>query len=526
MKRVLIFFGLLFSIGLSAQSPNQNISNYTFSDCEPFIAVNPANPNNVIAAWIKVTGFTQAAIAVSYSNNAGQTWSSPQNMGHLSASWTSADPSITFNSSGTAFLAYVDYEYPSLDSGAVAVVSSANGGMTWSSPVQAIDGLINSDKPVDRPWIVADNSGGTYNGRLYITSKNYENGSTTNHVYYCYSSDNGMTWSPLAILDDVIPCDLVSSMGCLTVGADGTVYIAYFSYNLASSLFPRVILSKSIDGGANFSESVITNITGASVINDTLQGSMNLSANPIDPNNLILTVTDGRNGDADILCIRSTNGGTTWNNTTPVRINDDALGNGNEQDMCWASFAPDGTFAAAWRDRRNGGTSVTSPFEIWIAASVDGGAAFSVNKNVSTALSPDIPLQKGNDFIGIALSNDFVFTDWSDFRGPNYEIYTNRDSLSSLVSVYAHSAKEIGLICYPNPFTDEITFSFELKENVSKCSISVFDMNGKKIKTIHQGPLTKGKHEFNYNGKNLKAGNYVFVMETVAESYRKVFVKE
>jgi len=526
MKNMVLSTLFLFPAILFSQAPNQNISNYVFPDTEPFIAVNPTNPDNVIAAWMKLTAASQLSIAVSYSNNGGVSWSSPQNIPHQVSTWTSADVSIDFNSTGTAFLSFVDYKFNTLDSGAVLVTSSANGGATWTSPVEAVDCLVTSDKPVDRPWIVADKTGGTYDGNLYITTKNYEDGSTTNHVYFTKSVDDGLTWELLTIIDDSIPCDLVTSMGALTVGADGTIYIAYISYHTVMSLFPRIILSKSIDGGTTFTESIVTNVTGASVINDTLQGSVNLSANPTDPNNLIFTFTDGRNGDADILCIKSANGGTSWNNATPVRINDDATGNGNEQDMCWAAFAPDGTYAATWRDRRNGGTSVVSPFEIWVATSDDGGATFATNKKISTALSNDIPIVKGNDFIGIALSNDFLFTNWCDYRTGNYEIFTNRDSLQSLVSINEIKEEKLNVVCYPNPFTEEITFSFTLNEISNNIKISVYEINGKLVKKLFSGKLQKGKQEFVFNGKNLDAGNYLFSVEGEGVNVRKVFVKK
>lgn len=125
MKKLILFVILLFPLISFSQLPNQNISNYVFPDTEPYIAVNPTNPNNVIAAWMKLTGASQMAIAVSYSNNAGVSWSAPQNIPHQSATWTSADVSIDFNSSGTAFLSFVDYKFNTLDSGAVLVTSSA-----------------------------------------------------------------------------------------------------------------------------------------------------------------------------------------------------------------------------------------------------------------------------------------------------------------------------------------------------------------------------------------------------------------
>src|SRR6185436_4605957 len=97
-----------------------------------------------------------------------------------------------------------------------------------------------------------------------------------------------------------------------------------------------------------------------SACSDTLyQGSYNVSANPANPNNLVLQFTDCRNGDIDILSVHSTDAGMTW--SQPLRVNDDATGNGFGQDMSWGAFS--GTeYVIAWRDRRNGVPNDTSDF--------------------------------------------------------------------------------------------------------------------------------------------------------------------
>ena len=75
---------------------NINISHTAGWDTEPYIAINPTNPNNLIAAWMRLSGFTLTA-GTSYSNDAGVTWSTPIATPHLHANFTSADVSIAFN---------------------------------------------------------------------------------------------------------------------------------------------------------------------------------------------------------------------------------------------------------------------------------------------------------------------------------------------------------------------------------------------------------------------------------------------
>lgn len=251
-----------------------------------------------------------------------------------------------------------------------------------------------------------------------------------------------------------------------------------------------------------------------------------LSANPNNANNLILTFTDGRNGDADILSIRSTDGGQTWNFNSPVRVNDDALSNGNEQDMCWAGFAPDGTYCTAWRDRRSSGNLATSPFEIWMSASFDEGATFRANKKVSTAISPDIALDKGNDFIGISLSNTFVHLDWCDARGSNWEIYYSRDSLSALTGIRETEMPDHVLTCYPNPFLQTIHCDLHLVRDAQNANISLYDLSGKKIVEVYQGDLSAGKHAFTFQTGDLPVGTYLLKLRSATLKASQVLIRQ
>jgi hypothetical protein len=522
MKKILLFlFVSVFAI--PGQSQNVNLSNYAFFDAEPFIAVNPTNPNNVIAAWIKITTFTTAQIAVVNSQDGGVTWSAPQNMPHFSSTYTSADPSIDFNSSGKAFLTYVDYKQ-TLDSGKVLLVSSTDGGQNWSAANPVTDGLETPDLPVDRPWVGVDRSGGTYNGRVYVTTINVETGSTTNHVYLKYSQDDGITWSPLIVIDDSIPADLVRTGNAMAIGADGSVNLAYASWHLPASLAARIIMVKSVNGGQSFIPYVMGNIPANTAINDTLQGSTTLSANPVNAQNLIFTYTSNINGDADILSINSQNGGVTWSNSSPVRVNDDALSNGNQQDMSWGGFAPNGTYVVGWRDRRNGGTSVVSPFEIWVAASTDAGLTFETNHMVSSVLSPDIPVPKGNDFIGVSPGSVYLHTNWCDNRTGNYEIFYNRDSLSTIVNVQEQINTAPSIVWNTDNSTGNIVFRYNLGTDLEKSTIDIIDVNGRVVRSVFQGTQSRGPHEVYINNETLSPGNYVFRVSAVGWTAQTKFV--
>jgi hypothetical protein len=184
-----------------------------------------------------------------------------------------------------------------------------------------------------------------------------------------------------------------------------------------------VICTKSTDGGTTFIPHPAMNYAGNSASTDTLyQGSYSLSANPANAGNIIFQATDSRNGDMDVLAVFSNDGGITWSNT-PVRVNDDPLSNGVGQDMSWSAFSSTGKYAVTWRDRRNYGTSSQDSFEVFTAVSTDGGATFYPNYKLSSAPSPFINIQRGNDFIGVCMNSSYIFSDWCDKRTGNNEIF-------------------------------------------------------------------------------------------------------
>ncbi|OQX72554.1 MAG: hypothetical protein B6D61_13565 [Bacteroidetes bacterium 4484_249] len=59
----------------------------------------------------------------------------------------------------------------------------------------------------------------------------------------------------------------------------------------------------------------------------------------------------------------------------------------------------------------------------------------------------------------------------------------------------------ISLKNYPNPFTSETTFSFDISEN-SNVQLEVFDITGKKVITLFDSELTSGNYTVKWDGTN------------------------
>src|SRR5437870_4818079 len=99
MTRILLLFSLLFysGFGLNAQPVNANISSGVAFDGEPYLAINPVNNQNLVAAWmgLKLSGGQfRVAIKTRASVDGGNTWSAVNALPHFGTGFGSADVSM------------------------------------------------------------------------------------------------------------------------------------------------------------------------------------------------------------------------------------------------------------------------------------------------------------------------------------------------------------------------------------------------------------------------------------------------
>jgi hypothetical protein len=55
--------------------------------------------------------------------------------------------------------------------------------------------------------------------------------------------------------------------------------------------------------------------------------------------------------------------------------------------------------------------------------------------------------------------------------------------------------------CYPNPFNPLTTISLELARS-EPVQLQILDVTGRRVKTLHDGPLVAGSHAFRWDGRN------------------------
>jgi hypothetical protein len=489
IKKTVLLFVLLLSLQIAkAQPSNTNLSNGLVFNGEPYLVVNPINSQNIVAAWMGyVLSGSQFKVAIKTraSFNGGSTWSAANILPHFGVGFGSADVSMAFSKTGLLFLSYIDYK-ESPDSGGIYVTRSLNGGLNWDTPTKAFDMYdVANKRPIDRPWLVIDNSNTSNAGTLYITTKPAPWINPPNRNYFKVSLDSGYTWTPIANVDG--GAYLVGNLIAQPVAApattkDGKFCAIYPSYVASQNPLPAYYFASSSNKGQTFSYATVLAAIVAP-LNSNLKLGYRFMANPIDSSKMIFLLPNASNGDADIMALHSNDAGQTWSSN--IRVNDDVIGNGKEQDMVWSAYNQQGNLVVTWRDRRNASANgfTNAGYDFYYATSADNGQTFSANQKLSSQFIPfdSVISQSGNDAMNCAYVGDTLYATWGDTRNGKMNIYFAKTivSTNTNIEVTKLDGEASQWTVYPNPTSDYL--NIELGKEKKGKTILIYDAHGKEI---------------------------------------------
>jgi hypothetical protein len=508
---------------------NTDISNDSLPQNEPSVKFNAKYPNRVLAAWRDFrTGVSPAIrrIGYSYSTNAGITWSASTLVPIVDPNHPKAsDPAICSDSAGNFYIATVSLT----NAGALdlLVFKSTDGGVTFPAAYFAQGGTVNSE---DKEWIVCDNTKGSspYKNTLYISWTRFVNGFSPD-IFVTKSINGGVNWNT--------PVQVSTSGSvqgsCPTIDRNGNLHVVWLGY---SGNNYDINYSKSANGGTTFTAPVViatglapdipissSGITFPSIACDVTGGLQN--------GWLYTVFCDSRNGDPDVFLTRSTNGGNNW--SAPVRVNNDAIGNGKLQCWPWIAVNDSGKIAVLYYDSRN--TSNNTIIEAYLARSSDGGLTFIYEK-ISSVQSPtgepNSDVRYG-DYINVDYLGNRIVPVWTDMRSGAYnqEIYSANIDLQTGVKQISQTVPDNFELMqnYPNPFNPSTKIKFNIKET-GLVSLKVFDLLGKEITTLVNGNLQPGTYETQFpdNNYRLSSGTYFYrlaVGENIISTKSMMLVK-
>jgi hypothetical protein len=90
----------------------------------------------------------------------------------------------------------------------------------------------------------------------------------------------------------------------------------------------------------------------------------------------------------------------------------------------------------------------------------------------------------------------------------------------------ANNSVDQELSVYPNPFRNQLTISFGLKQN-AQVRISLLNLLGQEVKILKDGAMQTGNHSFAISAAGLKPGVYMLKLEGAGHTQvRKVVLSE
>lgn len=409
---------------------------------EPFMVVNPAHPNNVVAAWIQGP-FQDIIGAVSF--DGGETWQRvpiPLTVCSGGSFLGAVDPWLSFAPDGNLYaVALVSNSLAGLKfADEVMVTKSADGGMTWSAP-SVVPGSDIVDPIADHPSLTADPTNAKFAYAIW-------NGSPSSHSsagVFTRTTDGGATWEAARAIIQTASQSFIqfSQILVLPNGTLVDIFEFYAAQPNKPITFTNLQVLRSTDRGQTWSTPTnavtmtpLYRPSGQTLVVDPETGQFVLDVtNPsfaMDSRNgnLYAVWEDGRFSNFkynDIAFSMSADGGTTW--SAPIRVNQTPLSIPPSNRQAFfpnVAVSADGTIGVSYYDFRFNNPNPGLPTDRWLAQCQPSSSnpasntacwgnevrltdtSFNVEAVVPHAPNGDIFL---GDYFGLAAAgDDFVAT--------------------------------------------------------------------------------------------------------------------
>ncbi len=410
---------------------------YVNAEVEPRIAVNPMNPDNLVAVWQQDRWSNGGAhgLVTGASFDGGQTWARTWAHFSLCSGGTAAnggnydrasDPWISFAPNGHAYQISLSASADLLTS-AVLVSKSTSGGASWSEPITLArdDSFFHFN---DKESITADPTDARLVYAVWDRSRFSSENADFNALHsaafrgdiiFSRTTDAGANWEPARGI--LVPNNNEFTIGNQIVVLPDGALVDVFNLLKGSGHQPVqsgqtfVAVIRSTDKGLTWSRPIIVDFDFSVPVRDpdtgapvrTGEGLPDIAVDP-DTGALYVVWTDGRFSGFthdDIALSKSTDGGLTW--SPAVKVNATPAG--------VAAFTPtvrvaaDGTVAVTYYDVRNNTPDPGLPTDYWIVHSHDGGKKWAEDHIAGSFDLQTAPVARGlflGDYQGLTSVGD------------------------------------------------------------------------------------------------------------------------
>jgi hypothetical protein len=383
-------------------------TNYVNTELEPWVAVNPTNPMNIIGVYQqdRYTFGGARGLAAAVTHNGGTTWSSTYPHFSSCAGGTEAnggdfqrasDPWVTFSPNGDAYFISLSLTFlgPVSTTGSGVLVSkSTDGGDTWSNPVTLVRNTGDADVAPfffnDKESITADPFNSNYVYAVWDRLRKPGEAESVNaeHSFafrgdtlFSRTTNGGQTWEPpRAIFKRTNNAGTIGNQIAMLPG--GTLVDIFDSLQGSGKNSPGfdIQVQRSTDHGTTWSDPiqvaparavrVFDPDTGTSVRAGGGLPDIAVDRNPTSPGygNLYAVWGDSvgsekvkSNFHSTIVFTESTDGGLTW---SPLSRIDQSPGDVQAFTPS-VHVASDGTVGVTYYDFRNNTSAPGLPTDQW-----------------------------------------------------------------------------------------------------------------------------------------------------------------
>jgi hypothetical protein len=357
-------------------------------------------------------GFGSSLMGYAQSRDGGATFADlgvipvPGNVANL------GDPTIRVNRSGTFFASAIAFvgipgfpaEYT------VGVWRSTDRGLSWLNPVFPPIPLLppTTSNPfgfADKPFLRVDTTRASSAGNLYLTWTNFPNSPLPPRIVFSRSTDGGASFSPPIFLSD--PAEAAQGSEA-AIGPGGVVYVTWWRIEGA---FPAIMVARSADFGRTFSRPVVAApIVPIGFFSGNMSGNFRtnsfprIDVNPVNGNVYIVYASNpqGTADGADVYVVRSTDRGATW--SSPVRVNDDSTQN----DQFFPAVAVNGTGTAKvlWYDRRNSSNNLG--IDVYAATLMETATSLQAARNERVTTVNSLPAVGYDPILDPTYMGDYI----------------------------------------------------------------------------------------------------------------------
>ncbi len=430
--------------------------NYLDTELEPFVAVNPTNPANIIGVFQQDRWNDGAAHATgaAASLDGGATWTRTYtpfsacaggNPDYLRAT----DPWVSFDKAGRAYQIAQFVDNGNLTRSGQEVATSADGGLTWSAPVVLIDDhdpLHFNDKvsitgdPTRAGFAYATWLRGNIPGTDQSDSRLIHAFSFRGQPMISSTRDGGATWStPVAMTN----ANVFAQGNQIAVLPDGTLLDIAATFQ-GSGIQPNdnhadYVVQRSQDAGRSWSRPVqigtvdaalLTNpdIPDPTSLDETVRAGDFIPDVAVDPNDgtVYAVWASGRGTPWNhVVLVKSTDGGRHW--SSPQTIGNTPAGTHSFNGT--VEVAADGTVAVMFYDFRNNTPAPGLPTDVWLSHSHDHGATWSEQHVTGPFDMEAAPVSRGwflGDYQGMAAAGKDLLLFIATSQGDSANVWAIR----------------------------------------------------------------------------------------------------